>query len=435
MNRLGPALIATSLALVAGTALLGPSVATRGGAFHLHPSPWLVVALLAVATLAGAAGLLFALRALDHGWAPDPRRLLVAGTVAAFALVLVPPITSEDVYSYAAYGRLAVLHHDPYTTRPSSVADPVTQGAGTTWRDAPSVYGPLATAEQYAVMKAAGRHHRTLFQLVCALAFAGTGALLYRTATDRRRAALLWSGNPLLLLHLVAAAHVDALLVLLAVAALVALRRNAFLAGLLAGGAVCVKVSGVLVTAALARRRPVVAVAAALVAIPAYLAVGGATALKPVRNASRLVTTTSPWHAVTKLGLPRGLVTTLALAAALALIPLFVHGLPGDDSPQRTTAAVTLAWLVAAAYVTPWYDAWLWPFLALLPASRWDRWLTARTALLTLAILPGRAPLPPGLAGIVTGFRTYATPIVLVFLAVVAIRACYRELPWRSTSL
>ncbi|MDQ1712206.1 MAG: alpha,6-mannosyltransferase, partial [Frankiaceae bacterium] len=318
---LGLGLVGTSLACVALTAALGESAATRGlgpggplppYSSAAHPSPWLVVSLLVAAVATGLAGSLLAWSALARGWAPDPRRLLAAGLVATFALLLVPPTSSDDLYSYTAYGRTVVLGRDPYTTAPADLGDdPVAREAGDPWRGMPTVYGPVATAQQYLAMRVAGPHVRTgaaLLALASALAFAGTGLLLYAAAPDpagRRRAVLLWTLNPLLLLHLVAGAHVDALLVLFAVAAVLALRRNAFVAGLLGGAAAGVKLSGVLVCAALAwacrhspRRLALLALGGALVTPPAYVAVGGFTALTQVRRASRFVSFGSPWRAL-----------------------------------------------------------------------------------------------------------------------------------------
>jgi hypothetical protein len=452
-GRAGLALIATSLGLVALTSFLGNSVASRGlwpngplppYALDTNPSPWLVVTLLVTATALGTTGLLLALGALARGWTPDPKRLLAGGCVAAFALLLVPPVTSDDLYSYTAYGRMVVLHRDPYTTTPNDLgADPVGQQAGEPWRNSPTVYGPVATAEHALAMKVAGRHVRTgaaLLALASAIAFAGTGVLLYRAAPDdaqRRRTAVVWTLNPLVLTHLVAGAHVDALLVLLAVAAVVSLRRHPLLAGVLGGAASCVKLSGALVGGAMAcaerhrpRRLAALALGAVAVIVPAYYAAGGWTAFRQVRKASRYVSFGSPWRALSvpldHVHAPRAIVTTLSVVAVVALIRLLYRALPGEHSTARTTAVVTLAWLIGATYVLPWYDAWLWPFLALLPGSRWDRWLALRTALLTVAYLPGRLlpPLPSPLAGTMSGVRLYVTPVALGLLAVVAVQWC-----------
>jgi hypothetical protein len=454
LGRSGVALAATSVALVWVTAFLGPSVATRApgraGAlppYHLtaDPSPWLVVALLAGAALLGAAALVAGLAALARGWAPSPGRLLAGGLVAAAALLLVPPTSSDDLYSYTAYGRMAVLGHDPYGTTPNDLpTDPVVREAGEPWRDVPSVYGPLATAEQALALRVAGPSARTggtLLAVASAVAFSATALLLHRaagSAAARRRVALLWTLNPLLLLHLVAGAHVDALLVAFGVAAVLALRRSPAGAGALAAAAACVKLSGVLYAATLAwasrhdrRRLLAVATGAVLVTPPAYLLAGGWTALGPVRRAARFVSFGSPWRALSVpldhyLGsaTSRAVVSALSLLAVAALCALLGRALPGEGTP-RVAAVVTLAWLAGATYVLPWYDAWAWPFLALLPASRWDRWLAVRTTVLTVAYLPGRiAPMPPVLADLLSWTRLYVTPVALGLLVLVAVRWC-----------
>lgn len=477
-GRVALSLVGASVALVGLTAFLGPSVATRApgrpGALPPYdlrllaphargPSPWLVVALLVAATVAGAAGLLLGRAALARGWTPSPRRLVAGGLVAAAALLLVPPTTSDDLYSNTAYGRMVVLGRDPYATTPNEVpGDPVVDQAGAPWRNAPSVYGPLATGAAALALRIAGPHVRTgaaLLALASALAYALTALLLDRAAADdagRRRAALLWTLNPFVLVHLVAGAHVDALLVACAVAAILLGRRAAtsrhaasraatsrgaashLAAGALAGAAACVKFSGVLAAGALAwteRRRPrhllALAVGAVFVTAPAYLLVGGWSALGPVRRASRFVSFGSPWRAlsvpldhVVGSATSRTAVSALSLLAVAALCGLLARALPGEGTP-RAAAVLTLAWLVGATYVLPWYDTWAWPLLALLPASRWDRWLAVRTAVLTVAYLPGRIePMPRVLADLLSATRLYVTPVALGLLAVVAVRWC-----------
>ncbi len=189
----------------------------------------LAIGLAAAALAVGATGLGLCLHAARHGWAVSPRLLLGAGLIAAAALALVPPFGSGDHLSYAAYGRMAVTGHDPYTTTPAMLArlgDPVAR-AVQDWRHSPSVYGSVATGFQALAAAAGGRSARlTVFvlSLVNLAAFAGTGLLAHRLARGRRdrqlRAALLWTANPLLLQVLVAGAHADGQAVFFAVAAL-----------------------------------------------------------------------------------------------------------------------------------------------------------------------------------------------------------------------
>ena len=152
----------------------------------------------------------------------------MAGLLAAAALTLVPPFGSSDQLSYAAYGRMLVTGHNPYTTTPAQLAalgDPVAR-AVQDWSGTPSVYGPLATAIQGLASLAGGTSVRlTVFVLglVNLAAFAVTALLLHRMTrhdpAQQLLAALLWACNPLLLQVLVAGAHVDGQAVVFGVAA------------------------------------------------------------------------------------------------------------------------------------------------------------------------------------------------------------------------
>jgi hypothetical protein len=83
--------------------------------------------------------------------------------------------------------------------------------------------------------------------------------------------------------------------------------------------------------------------------------------------------------------------------------------------------AFVLAWLFAWPYVLPWYDALGWAFLPLLPASRVDWMLLARTAALAFGYLPARikdAALPGGLHWLQSVVRTGVTPAILALVTV-----------------
>src|SRR2546428_6858940 len=182
LGRLAMAVAGLAVALAVLTAVLGPSAAVAplphgpfpvGGS--LHPSPWLVTALLAAAVLASAGATVAAWAALRRGWAPSPRRLLAGGLLAAGALAVVPPLAGADVLSYAAYGRMEARGLDPYTVRPDTLpTDPFARAVEDPWRSTPSVYGPLATAEQAALVRLAGGRPRLavgLLDLVNGVAF------------------------------------------------------------------------------------------------------------------------------------------------------------------------------------------------------------------------------------------------------------------------
>ncbi len=233
----GLAAIGVSVALTFTVAVLGPSImepplpgspGQPPWAVAAHPSPYLAVALTAAAIAAGTAGLALTLRAARRGWSVSPRLILTAGILAAVALALVPPFGSSDHLSYAAYGRMVLTGHDPYTTTPAALArlgDPVAR-AVEDWRNTPSVYGAVATAGQALASLIGGASARlTVFvlSLLNVAAFGVTGLLLHRLGRgDRRRqlrAALLWTCNPLLLQVLVAGAHVDSQAIVFGIAA------------------------------------------------------------------------------------------------------------------------------------------------------------------------------------------------------------------------
>ncbi|MEO6715108.1 MAG: hypothetical protein ABIM89_17005, partial [Mycobacteriales bacterium] len=290
-----------------------------------------------------------------------------------------------------------------------------------------------------------------------ALAFLATAALLDRYADDdagRRRAALCWALNPLLLVNLVGGAHLDALGVLaMLVAVGLFARRRWGTAGAALGVAISVKLSGGVSAIGLAwalrkqpKRRAALVAAGVLVVVPLYALAGGLRALGPARAASRFVSHASWWRPLAvrlddALGVTtaRRITSALALAAFLALAWGLARALPatGDGIPRaaRYALAPTLAWLLTAPYTLPWYAAWAWPLLALVVASRWDDVLLAWTAVLTIAYIPGRAvALPAGLAGAARWARAGLGPAALagilfaaLLLAVQAPRSAERS--------
>ncbi len=385
--------VAVSVACTFAVAVAGPSVmepALPGSpgqppwSGDLHPSPYLVIGLTAAGLAAGALGLVLTLRAVRRGWAIPARAVLAAGLLAAAALTLVPPFGSSDHLSYAAYGRMLVTGHNPYTTTPAQLAvlgDPVAR-AVQDWRGAPSVYGPLATAIQALAALAGGTSVRlTVFVLGLAnlAAFAATALLLHRmTRRDparQRRAALLWAANPVLLQVLVAGAHVDGQAVAFGVAAVAAMSpvlsrpmpparaatrtatrtvaqsavpagnrplARAAIAGILVGLGFAVKITMALTGLGLAlalgygawrqgRRRPGLwASLAALgagfaVTAGAALAIGGSAMLRQTSQASGMVSIGSPWRvirSVVHLAVKGTAATDIVKAGAVALAVL-----------------------------------------------------------------------------------------------------------------
>ncbi|MBG6092134.1 hypothetical protein IW256_006247 [Actinomadura viridis] len=395
-GRAGLGAIGTSLGCFLLTALLGPSVMQpalpgRPGqppfSLDAHPSPYLAIGLVVLGVLAGAAGLALCFAAVARGWRCRPGPLVAAGLLVAAAFAFLPPVGSGDHLNYAAYGRMVVLGHDPYATRAVDLpGDPVV-GAVEEWRRAPSVYGPLATAQEAFASRIGGESMRlTVFvmSLVNSLAFALTAAVLYwtsRTPERRLRTALMWTCNPLLLFHLVAGSHNDTLAIAPMVAALAVFagRRprgtaeggtphtepgaqgeglraptlRALAAGALLGAAMAIKLPAALAgggpawvlldrwrrtreAAALWRLAALAAGAAAVAAVT--FGTAGPHAFDQLGKAANSVSLATPWHLVDML-LGRGGHRTLIKAGfvllMLWLLWLLARALPREQPGDR----------------------------------------------------------------------------------------------------
>ncbi len=256
---------ATALTLLAG--FLGPSAVTLTlgprdsylppwylPAGLVKPNEWFVSILIWAAIILGALGLWVGLRAMADGWKPKFKKLFALGSVLSLLTICVPPMTSADVLMYAAYGRLQAIGRSPYEITPAEVFrgqfDPVLRWTERPWQDTPSVYGPITSWTQLLANKLGGENmHDIVFWLqvfsVVPFILACAGVIMLAHGDPRRqgRAALLTIANPLLIWAVVAGAHNEALAVMFAVAGLLFMRKNPFVAGLGIGLAGCAKVS------------------------------------------------------------------------------------------------------------------------------------------------------------------------------------------------
>ncbi|MGS2644264.1 polyprenol phosphomannose-dependent alpha 1,6 mannosyltransferase MptB [Streptosporangium sp. G12] len=448
--------VGLSVATTVLIGLLGPSAMVPrlpGPSWHppysleAHPGAHLVIALGAAAIVLGGLGLAAALRSR---WRPDPRRLLYAGCAVAGLLAFLPPSGSADHLNYAAYGRLVTLGQNPYAITPAALpGDPVT-GAVEEWAGVTSVYGPVATAVQALASFVGGDSARlTVFAMavVNAAAFIGTALLLHRFARGnaelQRRAALLWTVNPLMIYHLAAGMHVDTLAIACMVAALTV--RGAA-SGLLLGVGIGVKLNAGLVALGPAwelRRSPgrlAVVAGTATATVVAIYAVAGPHVLDQVSAASRKVSLATPWQLV-KVGLQSlfgpgaysawiqiGSLLLMVCLAWLVLRALGASGSPGtpgtpEMQPAGTApavaAAMVVAWLFAAPYALPWYDGLAFALLALASWPALEAFMVARVVVLSLGYLPAREALrPDDLLWTKTLLRETVVPWTLLALTV-----------------
>ncbi len=420
-GRTALALIAASIILLAVVMALGPSATVpqvgSGGPllwFAARPSLATVITLERVGLLAGALGVTVGLIAARRGWRPATWLLLGVGAAAAVVYIFLPPAGSIDVLNYAIYGRIASLGHNPYLMRPSQLyrgGDPVGLFAPSNWRTLPTIYGPVATGVQWAAAKLGGASMaRIVFwiRFVNAIAYVAAAAGLVSLAgMDRARqvrVCLLWAVNPLMLFWLVGSGHVDVLPAMLVVASLIMIRSDRVahraVTGVLLGAATAIKTPFMLAAAGIfwvARRSPrtLLAGLAAMTAVlvPSYLVPG---VLNTAVLSRRLTVSAGfiypvPAAVAARPALFGGVVLAATTALALLLMWRLPAGLAGSPA-VRPAIALALAWLAVFPVQTPWYDALVFPLLALMPWSRLDYLVVIRCLLLSEMLLPGVQP-------------------------------------------
>ncbi|NLT56750.1 MAG: hypothetical protein GXX79_19740 [Actinomycetales bacterium] len=273
------------------------------------------------------------------------------------------------------------------------------------------------------------------------------------SGTARARVAVLWTVNPLLLGQLVLGAHLDAVAVAVATVAVALLRRSPLAAGVLVGVAAGVKAPYALVGLAICwalrglPRREALAVAgrglagAALVLVPAHLWSGWHT-YDQAGRARRFVSFATPWRllvdrldpvfgadAVRSAIGPAAVLVMVGIAVLLSrrLARVTFAGSARDPVPAAAARAwlvLALAWVLAAPYALPWYDAILWAPLVLAAGTGTAGWVLLDAAVLTrlgvlaLAYLPGRVvSLAPEVEAVTLGFRREVAPWLVLAAA------------------
>ncbi|MBV9466002.1 MAG: DUF2029 domain-containing protein [Solirubrobacterales bacterium] len=338
-------------------------------------------------------------------------RAVLMSIAALHALMLLaPPLLSTDIFSYQAYARMGALYGaNPYLHGPYAIAhDPLFPYIGAKWSYMPTAYGPVFTGLSYILAPLSVAAGVIAYKSIAAVASLATVALVWNAARlrglDPVKAAALVGLNPLLVVYGVGSGHNDLLMLLvLAAGTYVVLARRER-----AGGALMMLATGVKLTAGLllpfalagggARRgrgprRDLLigagAAAAALIAFSAALFGGGALHLLATVRQSQ---SEGDWHSIpgfisTRLGLaPVGHVAGLALAGmfVLACCWLLRRVWRGELDWIDGAAWATVAMLLTASSLLPWYVAWLLPLAAL--AS--DRRLV-RTSIVVTGVVMG----------------------------------------------
>jgi len=345
-----------------------------------------------------------------------PGRMIWATIIAAhLALLIGPPLISQDVFGYLDFARLGALQGmDPYThVAAQAPADPVYLFVG--WPFQSSPYGPLFTLSSYAIVPlglAGGLWALKALAVATSLAaIALVSRACGKEGHSRRFAAAFVGLNPVLLELAVGGDHNDTLLLLALAAALLftagaSPRFRAGAAALVAG--IAVKVTAglalpfLLIAPRQARERLRVAGAAAL-SLALVAAIGligfGSHAFGfagAVSEQQQLIATHSlPAETARLVGLhgtPSWWRHCFIAAFVVVLLYALWRTLRGAD--WRVAAGwTTLALLLATAWLLPWYAIWPLP----LAAVSGDRRLRAATLVFCAYALLIHLPLAGGL--------------------------------------
>jgi hypothetical protein len=373
--------------------------ATAGLTHQTATTLWAVAPL--VLGLGGMTGL-FLIAATRLGRVDATRGAVAMVLVAGLAMRLVwlgAPAPLEDDYKRYLWDGAVVAHGlDPYRHPPA------TFGAG---RQVPAGYEAVAAAGQETARAANFPELRTIYPSVAQAAFALahilapfdvdglravfiaaelTGAMAAMAVLGALGASPLWAAlywcNPTMVYTLVAIAHVDALLPVLVLGALLASMRGRTMvaAGLIAAGA-GVKIWPLLLAPLVlwrARHQPMRMLAAASVLAAALAVATGPLLLSALEPASGLAAYSAHWsnnnaiYAWTAWGTnalfgetgQRGLRLFLALTAGGIAVWLALR----DDRTARGLAGSFLAIAALTFYLSPaefpWYTAWFLPLAA-----------------------------------------------------------------------
>ncbi len=179
--------------------------------------------------------------------APGSRYADDAGRMArvlcwwAVPLALGPPLFSSDVYSYVAQGAMTAHGLNVYHFGPADLGGPLVGDIPAMWQHVPAPYGPVFIQLADGVVRLTGADVVPAVLGMRAVALASVAVIVWGVRSLARAAGsgaggALWAGvlNPLVLVHLVAGAHNDALMLALMLAGLALARGGRPLWGVVA---------------------------------------------------------------------------------------------------------------------------------------------------------------------------------------------------------
>ncbi|MFI5956772.1 polyprenol phosphomannose-dependent alpha 1,6 mannosyltransferase MptB [Cryptosporangium sp. NPDC051539] len=408
-----------------------------------HPVGWAVLALLGLSALV----LVFLqLHRLASAAAVDVRTVAVIAFWWSVPMLVAPPVLSLDVWSYLAQGTMVHTGLNPYLYGPSLLGPgSILDAVSPVWRDTPAPYGPLmlGTLELVAYFSAAHLSVAALLlRAVVVVAVVVMGVLVVRMAPveERPPALALVAANPLVIIHLIGGAHLDALLAVLAAVTIWCVRRRWYaVAALAAATAFSIKLPGILLAgyllAHLVRNR-----------VPVHRMLGSVATLGAVTlGCALLVPDGFGWiGAMDVPGLVRiywapasiagGLIylatgasvpftdalalarSVVAAAGAIAVAALLWRA--GAEPSWRRAGALVGAALLTLAVSGPvmhaWYAVWGGVLLAALAGPAFRSWAIVLGAALCFSAVPDH------LGG--TVWSVLAVPLCLTIVVVDAVR-------------
>jgi alpha-1,6-mannosyltransferase len=377
---------------------------------------------------------------------PQPQaRVWRVAAAWALPFVIGPPLMDTGVYSYAAFGLLQRAGHDPYTTSAAALGDaPVVAALEPAARGLPSSTGPLGSLITHLSVSASGGSALgavLVLRLVAVIAVIWLGRLATElSGAARDRALTLTMLNPLVLLYLVSAAHLDALMIALVLAALLAATQRRWL---VAVALVCVagSVSGqafvvlpLLISAHFLGRRRVPGwlvigrdlLVAAVVTVGIAFAVDGTTGFGWVTSVSDQFAAHTPFSAagaVSTILTPVVRVASyddlaiggrITAVTAMVCVLLYLIWTARQRPLDRGAGYALLAVALLAPMLRPWYL--LWGTMCLAPTASGTR----RIAVLALCAA-GCVLVPPGFTRAVSYLITGALLLVIAVVLYVVL--------------
>jgi hypothetical protein len=343
----------------------------------------------------------------------------------AIPVLVMPPLFSRDVYSYAAQGEMVSRGINPYVHTPSALGgDSFLRLVDPLWRHSPAPYGPAWERLSGWIVGLSG--HDALTAVVgfrctalvgVALIAWGVPALAESVGRSRSVAFALAVLNPLVLLVLLGGAHNDALMLGLLVAGCAIARRNQIFIGLvLCALAAEVKIPALIGAVCIGwwwggsganwRRRFSRVAAAVLVSAGVMAAVSAVSGLgwrwlSGLSNPGTVVSWLDPMTAVGLLvghaagavgyGGHTGAFVPGTRAAGLGLAAVISVGLIARS--QKVGELQALGWsllvfVVLGPVVWPWYETWGFVFLAVVAEGWTLRLLLFLSAVACFADVP-----------------------------------------------